>query len=573
MIGIIFLISQVWSKAYDNFTQEKSHNDTAYCIAYDAIDDAYIVVGHTTPGPIGNNNDILVTKIKVSDGSVLWSKAYAFPCPMSNEHGRSVIVDYVDKETTYYVVTGYATPGFSGSPVDTADIIVFKIAKDGMLVWGFLYSGMFEQMLLNDYAYSITNTGGSYLVAGNVEPAPCGGQSDALVMSVNSLNGAVNWVWVYGAMMYGYAHTDDYLYSIIEDSTMIPCQSFVVAGKTGNPQIPFSPLVFKGINLNGNNLQGLCNYPILAGQNKCAYNIKNDHQPGYILTGDIDTTILVMKLNPNLTVGWGGKCRTYTIPMMANSRCIQPTSDSNYVFTGSANPGIPGPFDLLMTKIDPTGALIWSRVLTGCPATWMNFDDYGQYIIEYPNSFYASVGYTQWPAQAWFPTNLLVAKVDANGYISCPLSSDTCLGDVETIVDSPEVFIDTSGIEQAIRMDTLPIVSADVYVRDTLICGLSVGVEEEQIGLLSGVYSMPNPSLSKTVIHYTLATNSKVSIAIYDLAGRAVCTLVDKSMNAGKHSISWDGKDTAGKKVSPGIYFYKICTASGTKVQKAIRIR
>lgn len=71
--------------------------------------------------------------------------------------------------------------------------------------------------------------------------------------------------------------------------------------------------------------------------------------------------------------------------------------------------------------------------------------------------------------------------------------------------------------------------------------------------------NIPNPFASSTTIKYYLSTEGNVSIVIYDKNGNKVKTLLDNVFQkAGTHTISWNGVDELGKKVSPGTYFYKI---------------
>jgi hypothetical protein len=91
-------------------------------------------------------------------------------------------------------------------------------------------------------------------------------------------------------------------------------------------------------------------------------------------------------------------------------------------------------------------------------------------------------------------------------------------------------------------------------------CG--VGVEEEKEEGFPGSFSLtqnvPNPFEKGTIIAYTLPQKSHVSLKVYDLTGREVKSLIGGEMSAGYHSLRWDGKDEAGKKVSSGIYFYRL---------------
>lgn len=68
--------------------------------------------------------------------------------------------------------------------------------------------------------------------------------------------------------------------------------------------------------------------------------------------------------------------------------------------------------------------------------------------------------------------------------------------------------------------------------------------------------NFPNPFLHSTAISYLLPIKSKVSLKIYDLAGRTVKHLVDGIENPGPKLIIWNSYDDQGQKVPPGIYFY-----------------
>ncbi len=68
----------------------------------------------------------------------------------------------------------------------------------------------------------------------------------------------------------------------------------------------------------------------------------------------------------------------------------------------------------------------------------------------------------------------------------------------------------------------------------------------------------PNPFNPETQIDYFLPTGSNVKIEIFDILGQSVKTLVDSYQEAGPQSVVWNGQDDFGRKVSSGIYFYKM---------------
>jgi len=63
----------------------------------------------------------------------------------------------------------------------------------------------------------------------------------------------------------------------------------------------------------------------------------------------------------------------------------------------------------------------------------------------------------------------------------------------------------------------------------------------------------PNPFNASTTIDYTLASDTHVTIEIFDLLGRRVKILSDSEQLSGNHRVIWNASD-----VVSGVYFYKI---------------
>ena len=72
----------------------------------------------------------------------------------------------------------------------------------------------------------------------------------------------------------------------------------------------------------------------------------------------------------------------------------------------------------------------------------------------------------------------------------------------------------------------------------------------------------PNPFNPTTRIDFALPTDAHVSLVVYDVKGRRVATLVEGSIEAGDHSVMWQGTDDAGKPTSSGLYFYVLDNGS-----------
>ncbi|MCK4413189.1 MAG: hypothetical protein KAY32_06570 [Candidatus Eisenbacteria sp.] len=68
----------------------------------------------------------------------------------------------------------------------------------------------------------------------------------------------------------------------------------------------------------------------------------------------------------------------------------------------------------------------------------------------------------------------------------------------------------------------------------------------------------PNPFHAQTSIDFRLTRSCPVILAIYDVAGRQVTTLMDGTMPADEYSVNWNGRDAAGRDMPSGVYLARL---------------
>ena len=78
----------------------------------------------------------------------------------------------------------------------------------------------------------------------------------------------------------------------------------------------------------------------------------------------------------------------------------------------------------------------------------------------------------------------------------------------------------------------------------------------------------PNPFNPSTVISYQISEFLKVQLKVYDVLGREIATLVNEEKMPGKYEVKFDGR-----KLSSGIYFYKLQSESFTQTKKFVLIK
>lgn len=88
------------------------------------------------------------------------------------------------------------------------------------------------------------------------------------------------------------------------------------------------------------------------------------------------------------------------------------------------------------------------------------------------------------------------------------------------------------------------------------ILSYSAGAEIPTAFALRG--NEPNPFTGTTAVKFDLPEAVRVKIEIFDVNGRLVRTLVNRTLDARHHSIPWDGTDDRGRAVEPGVYYYRI---------------
>jgi hypothetical protein len=80
----------------------------------------------------------------------------------------------------------------------------------------------------------------------------------------------------------------------------------------------------------------------------------------------------------------------------------------------------------------------------------------------------------------------------------------------------------------------------------------------------------PNPFNPQTTISYDLPRDGQVQMSVYDVRGRHVRVLVDGVVNAGRHSVNWDGRDQGGRSAAAGVYFVRMIGPAGILTSKMV---
>ncbi|MEZ4386192.1 MAG: FlgD immunoglobulin-like domain containing protein [Candidatus Krumholzibacteriia bacterium] len=101
-------------------------------------------------------------------------------------------------------------------------------------------------------------------------------------------------------------------------------------------------------------------------------------------------------------------------------------------------------------------------------------------------------------------------------------------------------------------------------------------VEDDPIAIPSAVSLLPvvpNPFNPSTTITFELRRTEQVDLAVYDLRGRRLATVLDRQCPAGEHRVTWYGRDDRGRAMPSGTYLVQLCTELSVRSTKAVLVR
>ena len=144
------------------------------------------------------------------------------------------------------------------------------------------------------------------------------------------------------------------------------------------------------------------------------------------------------------------------------------------------------------------------------------------------------------------------------------------------------VSLDEFGIERAISAVQLSGNSTGtLYLDDVaLVAGPPppiTAVLETRTEALPGAFALrqnyPNPFNSHTVIGFSLPAAADVDLALFDLLGQRVTTMVRGHRPAGTYTLQWDGRDDGGQPLASGLYLYRLQSTHQTETRKLLLVR
>lgn len=99
---------------------------------------------------------------------------------------------------------------------------------------------------------------------------------------------------------------------------------------------------------------------------------------------------------------------------------------------------------------------------------------------------------------------------------------------------------------------------------------VTIGGMPEEYALMQ---NYPNPFNPNTTISFSLPEAGEVRLAVFNMLGQKIRTLVSGNLEAGGHSVLWDGMDANGRRVSSGVYVYKLQAGDFSHQKKLVLMK
>jgi hypothetical protein len=140
-------------------------------------------------------------------------------------------------------------------------------------------------------------------------------------------------------------------------------------------------------------------------------------------------------------------------------------------------------------------------------------------------------------------------------------------GSQGTQVDARAVVVDGDNVYSAANVHGLQILARQ--------CGEPATGVVLPSGVAAGIamQAEPNPAARQSTLRFALAASARVTVTIYDLAGRTVRRLFADVLGSGAQALAWDGRDDKGQPAAAGVYLARVATATGSGTSRVVIVR
>jgi len=537
VVSIYSQVTQLWASRYNY-----GSTDQCNAMTVDAAGNVYLT-GSSRSG--GAYSEEIATIKYNSAGTMLWTKLYV-GTGYGEDHGYAIAVD----ASGNVYVTGRTWVN-SGS---NNDIITIKYNSSGDSLWVKKYNGSGSN---HDEAKSIAvDASGNVYVTGTSYGtlSTHGLFQDYITIKYNS-SGVQLWAAAYN----GPGTDNDYAQSIAVDGTGNVFITGVSGGGstgTGSTYDDYATIKYNSSGI----MQWVARYTGagLTG-NDAAYQLKLDVLGNVYITGKSTGTtsgydFATIKYNSAGTMLWVSR---YNGPDNDDDEAYSIAVDrtGNVFVTGKSDGGASTLVDMTTIKYNSAGVQQWVNRYNGS----LNSMDEGKAItVDTSGNSYVT-GYSSNTVTA---QDFQTIKYNTAGVQQWEIKY-TNSGLAGSSDVSVSVYADNSGNVYAAGMSALDY----AVVKYGTMTGISNNNNTSPEGF-SLEQNYPNPFNPTTNIQFGIAETGNVKLAVYDVNGKEVMTLVNEVKNSGTYNYQVNASN-----LSTGVYFYKLITSSFTDVKKMMIVK
>jgi len=174
------------------------------------------------------------------------------------------------------------------------------------------------------------------------------------------------------------------------------------------------------------------------------------------------------------------------------------------------------------------------------------------------------------PGQPYGPTTATWRYGDVPGFFSATLGGAYRMPNGNTLIcegrDSRIFEVNPDGTVVWVFL------SGDTVHRAPRYWGAVSGVQDSPPAARL-VGNHPNPFNPTTTIAFDLDRAQRVTISVFDVQGRLIATVADRTFGSGIQSVTWTGRDNRGRTVPSGTYLVRMETGDGAEARKISLVR
>jgi hypothetical protein len=172
---------------------------------------------------------------------------------------------------------------------------------------------------------------------------------------------------------------------------------------------------------------------------------------------------------------------------------------------------------------------------------------------------------------------LALRSPDINGDGLVNLTDIVRLAEIET-TGGYEYYVDFSEEWGVIDLSDVSLFSPHRAHRNPWSAGKDGGGDPQKVAEIVTYENQlgqnyPNPFNPTTTIEYAVAREGRVKLAVYDVTGTLVKTLVDEIQSPNSYAVQWNGTNNAGASVSSGMYYYRFSANELTQTRKMLLLK